>query len=162
MTERRQGKHERNDDLIDPDVLVVGGGSAGLCAAIAARRSGATVRLVEHAPVKLRGGNTRHARNFRLMHDRPEWYVPDIYGEETFFRDLRASRRRDRRKLARILIRGSAAIAPWLIENGVRLQDPGQRIDALLAAHRLFSRRRQGDDQRALHHRDKTRREHRL
>ena len=26
--------------------------------------------------------------------------------------------------MARILIRGSAAIAPWLGDNGVRLQDP--------------------------------------
>ena len=57
------------------DVLVVGGGSAGLCAAIAARRGGASVRLVEQAPASLRGGNTRHARNFRLMHERPQWYV---------------------------------------------------------------------------------------
>ncbi len=77
---------------------MVGGGCAALCAAIAARRSGATVRMVEHAPVSLRGGNARHARNFRLMHDRPEWYVPDIYGEEAFFKDLRPSdQRRDRR-----------------------------------------------------------------
>ena len=39
--------------LQTPDVLVVGGGSAALCAAIAARRSGASVRLVEHAPATL-------------------------------------------------------------------------------------------------------------
>ena len=39
-----------------PDVLVVGGGSAALCAAIAARRGGASVRMVEQAPVSLRGG----------------------------------------------------------------------------------------------------------
>jgi NADPH-dependent 2,4-dienoyl-CoA reductase/sulfur reductase-like enzyme len=39
------------------DVLVVGGGSAALCAAIAARHSGASVRLVEQAPATLRGGN---------------------------------------------------------------------------------------------------------
>ncbi len=111
--------------LQTPDVLVVGGGSAGLCAAIAARRSGASVRLVEHAPAKLRGGNTRHARNFRLMHDRPEWYVPDTYGEDAFFKDLqRVTAGATGENLARILIRGSATIAPWLIENGVRLQDP--------------------------------------
>lgn len=64
------------------DVLVVGGGSAALCAAIAARRSGASVRMVEWAPAALRGGNTRHARNFRLAHDQPRWYVPDAYGED--------------------------------------------------------------------------------
>jgi tricarballylate dehydrogenase len=111
--------------LQSPDVLVIGGGSAGLCAAIAARRGGASVRLVEHAPAKLRGGNTRHARNFRLMHDQPEWYVPDSYGEDAFLGDLqRVTAGATDEKLARILIRGSATITPWLIENGVRLQDP--------------------------------------
>jgi tricarballylate dehydrogenase len=107
------------------DVLVVGGGSAALCAAIAARRRGATVRLVEQAPAALRGGNTRHARNFRLMHDRPEWYVPDAYGEDAFHRDLvRVTRGATDEPLARLLIRGSATIAQWLDGNGVRLQNP--------------------------------------
>jgi tricarballylate dehydrogenase len=107
------------------DVLVVGGGSAALCAAIAARRIGASVRLVEQAPATLRGGNTRHARNFRLMHDRPEWYVPDAYGEDAFFKDLlRVTRGATDEPLARVLIRGSATIAAWLDGNGVRLQDP--------------------------------------
>src|SRR6201996_8402226 len=107
------------------DVLVVGGGCAALCAAIAARRAGATVRMVEHAPAALRGGNARHARNFRIMHDSPEWYVPDVYGEEAFFKDLvRVTGGATDERLARILILGSATIAPWLAENGVRLQDP--------------------------------------
>ena len=108
-----------------PDVLVVGGGSAALCAAIAARRSGASVRLVERAPLTLRGGNTRHARNFRLMHDGPEWYVPDAYHEDAFFKDLvRVTDGATDEALARRLIRGSATIADWLGDNGVRLQDP--------------------------------------
>lgn len=108
-----------------PDVLVVGGGCAALCAAIAARRSGAAVRMVEHAPASLRGGNARHARNFRIMHDQPEWYVPDVYGEDAFFRDLvRVTGGALDEPLARILIRGSADIVSWLGDNGVRLQDP--------------------------------------
>jgi tricarballylate dehydrogenase len=108
-----------------PDVLVVGGGSAGLCAAIAARRGGASVRLIEHSPAKLRGGNTRHARNFRLMHDEPKWYVPDSYSEDAFFRDLlRVTHGTTDEKLARILIRNSATIPEWLIDSGVRLQNP--------------------------------------
>jgi tricarballylate dehydrogenase len=107
------------------DVLVVGGGSAALCAAIAARRSGASVRLAEQAPATLRGGNTRHARNFRLMHDRPEWYVPDTYDEDAFFKDLlRVTHGATDEHLARVLIRGSATIAAWLNGNGVRLQNP--------------------------------------
>jgi tricarballylate dehydrogenase len=107
------------------DVLVVGGGSAALCAAIAARRLGASVRIAEQAPASLRGGNTRHARNFRLMHDRPEWYVPDAYGEDAFFKDLlRVTHGASDEPLARVLIRGSATIAAWLDDNGVRLQNP--------------------------------------
>jgi tricarballylate dehydrogenase len=107
------------------DVLVVGGGSAALCAAIAARRSGASVRMVEKAPLALRGGNTRHARNFRLMHDQPTWYVPAVYREDAFLQDLiRVTHGATDERLARLLIRGSATIAEWLTSNGVRLQDP--------------------------------------
>ncbi|MBL4629898.1 MAG: FAD-dependent oxidoreductase, partial [Paraglaciecola sp.] len=40
------------------DILVVGGGNAGLCAAITARKMGAEVLLLEHAPPQMRGGNT--------------------------------------------------------------------------------------------------------
>jgi tricarballylate dehydrogenase len=107
------------------DVLVIGGGSAALCAAIAARRCGASVCLIEKAPATLRGGNTRHARNFRLMHDQPAWYVPDIYQEKAFFQDLvRVTRGATNERLARLLIQSSATIAEWLMSNGVRLQDP--------------------------------------
>jgi tricarballylate dehydrogenase len=107
------------------DVLVIGGGSAALCAAIAARRNGASVRLIEKAPAALRGGNTRHARNFRLMHDQPSWYVPDIYQEDAFFGDLvRITGGAMDERLARLLIKGSATIAEWLMDSGVRLQDP--------------------------------------
>ena len=138
------------------DVLVVGGGCAALCAAIAARREGATVRMVEHAPAALRGGNARHARNFRLMHDQPEWYVPDVYGEDAFFRDLlRVTGGATDERLARILIRGSATLAPWLVRKWRAAAGPFQRSDALLPAHRFFPWRRQGDDQRALRHRVK-------
>jgi tricarballylate dehydrogenase len=111
----------------NPDVLVIGGGSAALCAAIAARRRGVSVRMVEAAPTSLRGGNTRHARNFRLMHDGPRWYVPDSYKEDAFFRDLvRVTSGATDEKLARALIHGSATIAEWLGDNGVRLQDPSK------------------------------------
>ena len=53
------------------DVLVVGGGNAGLSAAIAAREAGASVMVLEHAPRAFRGGNSRHTRNLRLMHQSP-------------------------------------------------------------------------------------------
>ena len=49
-----------------PDVLVIGGGNAALCAAITAAETGARVLILEGAPEPYRGGNSRHTRNFRL------------------------------------------------------------------------------------------------
>ena len=53
------------------DVLVAGGGNAALCAALTARSAGASVLLLESAPRHFRGGNSRHTRNLRCMHDGP-------------------------------------------------------------------------------------------
>jgi tricarballylate dehydrogenase len=59
------------------------------------------------------------------MHDAATWYVPDSYGEDAFLTDLRrVTHGAFDETLARILIRGSAGIAPWLQHNGVQLQDP--------------------------------------
>lgn len=105
------------------DVVVAGGAAAGLCAAIAARRRGASVLLAERAPVALRGGNTRHARNFRIVHDGPADWVPDTYREDEFVADLeRVTEGECDLALARHLVRASANIAPWLADNGVALQ----------------------------------------
>ena len=41
---------------MQPDVLVIGGGNAALCAALMAREAGASVLLLESAPRDWRGG----------------------------------------------------------------------------------------------------------
>ena len=51
------------------DVLVIGGGNAALCAAMAARETGASVLLLEKSNRVFRGGNSRHTRNVRYLHD---------------------------------------------------------------------------------------------
>src|SRR5438105_5079221 len=70
------------------DVLVLGGGNAALCAALVARRAGASVALVESAPKHFRGGNSRHTRNLRCMHEVPADMLTDAYPEEEYFDDL--------------------------------------------------------------------------
>ncbi|HYA74890.1 MAG TPA: FAD-dependent oxidoreductase, partial [Roseiarcus sp.] len=70
------------------DILVVGGGNAGLCAAISAQRSGASVLIVEAAPKFYRGGNTRHTRNMRCAHDRATEILTGPYTEQEFWDDL--------------------------------------------------------------------------
>jgi tricarballylate dehydrogenase len=63
------------------DVLVVGGGNAGLCAAISAREAGASVLVLEAAPTSHRGGNSRHTRNLRCMHAAPTEVLTEAYPE---------------------------------------------------------------------------------
>ncbi len=51
------------------DVLVVGGGNAGLCATIEAKNRGVNVLLIEKGPIKTRGGNSRTAGSvFRIAY----------------------------------------------------------------------------------------------
>ena len=64
-----------------PDVLVIGGGNAALCAALTAAERGASAMLLESAPRALRGGNSRHTRNFRCMHNEPLGQLTGGYGE---------------------------------------------------------------------------------
>ncbi|MBK5963674.1 FAD-binding dehydrogenase [Thiocystis minor] len=106
-----------------PDVLVIGGGAAALCAAIAARRAGASVLLLEEAPRWLRGGNTRHSRNLRVMHESPSPLSVGVYPDAEFASDLqRATGGTTDPALARRLIQGSAEIADWLAGAGVLFQ----------------------------------------
>ena len=73
------------------DVLVIGGGNAALCAAISARRAGASVLVLEGAPKFYRGGNTRHTRNMRCAHDAATGILTGPYTEQEFWEDLSAS-----------------------------------------------------------------------
>src|ERR1700746_2636881 len=105
------------------DVLVVGGGNAALCAAISARRAGASVLVLEGAPKFYRGGNTRHTRNMRCAHDAATDILTGPYSEEEFWEDLlRVTGGETDEELARLMIRESKEILGWIVEQGVRWQ----------------------------------------
>ena len=105
----------------DPDILVVGGGNAALCAAMTAAESGARVLILEAAPKPYRGGNSRHTRNFRCMHDGPLGPLVDTYSEEEYFDDLlKVTGGKTDEHLARLAIRSSEACLPWMEDRGVR------------------------------------------
>ena len=107
----------------DYDVLIAGGGNAALCAAISARRNGASVLVVEAAPRFYRGGNTRHTRNMRCAHDSATETLSGPYYEEEFFEDLlRVTGGKTDEKLARMMIAESKDMLNWIVEQGVRFQ----------------------------------------
>jgi tricarballylate dehydrogenase len=122
----------------DPyDVIVVGGGNAGLCAALSAREEGARVLVVEKAPESWRGGNTFFtAGGYRFAYtnlDEIRAVIPDLsdaemesieldpYPEEEYFDDLmRVTEDLADPDLAMFLIRQSYPTMLWLRAKGVR------------------------------------------
>lgn len=108
----------------DPhDVIIAGGGNAGLCAAIAARRAGARVLVLEAAPKFYRGGNTRHTRNMRCAHDSATDTLTGPYTEDELYDDLlRVTEGNMDEELTRLMIAESKEILGWIAEQGVRFQ----------------------------------------
>jgi tricarballylate dehydrogenase len=120
----------------DADVVVVGAGVAGLCAALSAHEAGARVLVLEAAPEDARGGNTAFAAGaFRFAYGGVEdvlKLIPDLSPEEIentefgeykdrYLDDLfRVTEGRTDRALAEVLVARSLETAAWMRENGVR------------------------------------------
>ncbi len=119
------------------DVVVIGGGNAGLCAALSAREHGASVLLVERSPEDQRGGNTAYTGGgMRMVHDGLETVksvVPDLsvgeiantdFGQYTagdYLDDLgRVTQWYCDPDLAETLVRNSTGTVQWLHSRGVR------------------------------------------
>lgn len=108
-----------------PDVLVIGGGNAALCAALTAREAGASVLMLEAAPKEWRGGNSSHTRNLRCSHDAPQDVLVDAYPEEEYWRDLlKVTGGATNEELARMAIRESSSCRGWMRRHGVHFQPP--------------------------------------
>jgi tricarballylate dehydrogenase len=105
------------------EVAVVGGGNAGLSAALTARQAGARVIVLECAPKHFRGGNSRHVRNLRCAHAEPTAILTEAYPEEELMADLlRVNDGETDEKLARLIVEGSASCVPWMEKLGIRFQ----------------------------------------
>src|SRR5882762_6111845 len=119
------------------DVVVVGGGNAGFCAAHASRESGARVLVLEKGSPEEAGGNSFYtAGAFRVVHkgvagagaqwlrdlvddattlERLDATVLDPYTAEQFTADMRRlTEGRCDEAMTRILVEDSAEIAGWL------------------------------------------------
>jgi tricarballylate dehydrogenase len=118
-------------------VVVVGGGNAGLCAALSAVEAGARVTLLERAPIALRGGNSAFtAGAMRVAYEGVDdivSLVPDLtadqladtdfgsYDEDRFYDDIaRVTRYRADPELAQTLVSRSLDTLRWMREQGVR------------------------------------------
>ncbi len=105
------------------DVAVAGGGNAALCAALSASEAGARVVVLESAPRDFRGGNSRHTRNMRVMHDQCMGTLIGAYPEEEYLADLVAvTGGQTDEQLARLAIRESANSTGWMKTHGARFQ----------------------------------------
>jgi tricarballylate dehydrogenase len=113
------------------DVVVAGGGSAALCAAIEARLGGASVLLLERTPRAWRGGNSKYTRNVRC--------ASAEYPEEELLADLVAVTGPELdRDLAAFTIERSRELPAWLGERGVRWQPALHGTLQLARTNRFF------------------------
>ena len=113
------------DQFADCDVLIAGGGNAALCSALSAAEAGCRVVVLESAPPEMRGGNSRHTRNLRCMHDGPTRLLSGSYSEDEYFEDLlRVTAGKTQPELARMTIQESAGCVAWMMARGVRFQPP--------------------------------------
>lgn len=105
------------------DLLIAGGGNAALCAALTAREAGASVLVLEHAPRALRGGNSRHTRNLRVMHEKPTATLTGAYTESEYWSDLLSvTQGKTDERLAHTAIRATSEVLPWMAAHGVTFQ----------------------------------------
>ena len=121
----------------ETDILIVGAGNAAFCAAYAAREQGATVLMLERAPVDERGGNSAFtAGAMRFAYEGVEdllEVVPDLsddeinntdfgsYTEDQFFDDMaRVTEYRADPDLVELLVRRSFDTIKWMHGHGIR------------------------------------------
>src|SRR3979490_1155848 len=107
------------------DVIVIGGGNAAMCAAIAARHIVSRVLVLERAPEHMRGGNTPHTRNIRCTHAAADQFFSGPYSEEEHLQDLiGVTGGPANLDLAKMAVRESSKLPEWMSAHGIVWQQP--------------------------------------
>jgi tricarballylate dehydrogenase len=121
---------------VNCDIVVVGGGNAGLVAAIEAKNAGANVLLMEKAPKKARGGNSRLSGGlFRIAAEGMKDYEPllkgsklpkgeleiEPYSKDDFYNKvIRLSEGLSNKRFTEIFVDKSLEIVMWMKEQGIQ------------------------------------------
>jgi tricarballylate dehydrogenase len=107
------------------EVVIIGGGNAALVSALSARDAGASVLMLERAPVAFRGGNSRHTRNVRCVHDEADDYNTGAYGYEEMWADLGGvGTGTNDESLAKFTLDDSRSVPAWMTAHGAAWQKP--------------------------------------
>ncbi len=86
---------------------------------------GSRVLVLEVAPKPLRGGTSRHTRNFRCRHAEPLGPLIESYGEDEYFADLlKVTDGKTDTDLARLVIRESESCLAWMDAHVARFPPP--------------------------------------
>ncbi|MEM4097999.1 MAG: FAD-dependent tricarballylate dehydrogenase TcuA [Candidatus Micrarchaeaceae archaeon] len=103
------------------DVVIVGGGNAGLVAAITSAENGAKTLLLESAPKLDRGGNTKHTRDIRYAHS-DDRFTSGVYPKNELLNDLRKVSKDFDEKIAASVIDDSESVPYWMEHHGIKFK----------------------------------------
>ena len=108
---------------IDGGLVIIGGGNAALCAALSAADYYNKIIILESSPRNLRGGNSRHTRNFRVKHDAPLGVLEDAYSHNEYFEDLlKVTKGKTDEALAHMVIEESENCYHWMQAKKMHFQ----------------------------------------
>ena len=141
--------------MADYDVVVVGAGNAALAAAVSAREHGASVLVIDKAPLDMRGGNTHWSGGlFRFAYGEPRSVAPLIpdaehrhenfyagikpYTPDDFHEDLmRVTNGRTDPVLSRLIVEQSKDTVFWMHDVGRVEMEPAVSVAAVRKGNSL-------------------------